>query len=368
MKRRELVKNLAIGGATTGAVAANSRTLLAQSPTQPAQPRIEWRMATSWPESMDILFGTVKFFCDRVSELTNGRFTITPFPAGGIAPPLEILNVVQAGTIECGHTAAYYYVAKNPAFAFATVVPFGLNTYQHLAWMQSGGGLEITRKLYADFNTINFLIVNTGIQMGGWFKKEVKTVADLKGLKMRMPGLGGQVMKQLGVKSQNLPPAEIVPALERGGVDAAEWTNPYEDEKLGINKVAPFCYYPGWHEPGTNYELIINRNAWERLPKAYQEAIQSAAMEAHLLAIARYDAGNRSALQRLISSGTKFVPFSREILVAAQKATFELYEEKATESKSFKDVYMQWNDFRQKIYAWNRVNELSFAEFVLPQA
>ena len=367
MKRREIVKNLAIGGATTGAVVASSKTLLAQSP-QPAQPRIEWRMATSWLESLDILFGAVKFFCNRVSELTNGRFTITPFPAGGIAPPLEILDVVQAGTSECGHTAAYYYVDKNPAFAFATVVPFGLNVYQHLVWIQSGGGLEITRKLYADFNTINFLMVNTGIQMGGWFKKEVKTLADMKGLKMRIPGLGGQVMKRLGVKAQNLPPAEIIPALERGGIDAAEWTTPYEDEKLNLNKAAPFYYYPGWHEPGTNYELIINRNAWERLPKEYQEAIQSAAMETHLVAIARYDAGNRLAMQRLLSSGTKFVPYSREILEGARKAAFELYEERASESKSFKEVYEQWSDFRQKIHAWNRVNELSFADFVLSQA
>ena len=366
MKRRKLVKNLAISGATTSAVVA-SRTVLAQSPPQPAQPRTEWQMATSWPESLDIIFGGVKFFCDRVSKLTNGRFTITPFPAGGIAPPLEILDVVQAGTAECGHTAAYYYVDKNPAFAFASAVPFGLNVYQHLVWIQSGGGMEVTRKLYADFNTINFLCVNTGMQMGGWYKKEVKTLADLKGLKMRMPGLGGQVMKGLGVKAQNLPPAEIVPALERGGIDAAEWTNPYEDEKLGINKVAPFCYYPGWHEPGTNYEVIVNRNAWQRLPKVYQEAIQAAAMEAHLMVIAQYDANNRSALQRLISSGTKFTPYSREILEAARIAAFELYEAKASESKGFKEAYVPWKAFRQKIYAWNRVNELSFAEFVLPQ-
>ncbi|GAB4383755.1 MAG: TRAP transporter substrate-binding protein [Elainellaceae cyanobacterium] len=322
-------------------------------------------MATSWPESLDIVFGTAQLICDRVRELTNGNFTITSFPAGGIAPPLEILDTVQAGSAECGHTAGYYYTAKNPAFAFATSVPFGLSPSQHMAWLYGAGGLELTREIYADFNAINFPAGSTGNQMGGWFKRKVATLADLRGLKMRMPGLGGEVIQRLGVQVQNLPPNEILAALERDDIDAAEWVGPYEDEKLGLNQSAPYYYYPGWHEPGTTYELIVNQTVWNQLPPGYQQALQTAASEAHLMMLSRYEAVNREALQRLVSSGTELTAYSDEIIGGAQKAAVDLYEEFASQEPSFRKLYQHWDAFRKGIYQWNRVNEQSFTSLTI---
>lgn len=366
MKRRQLISRMAIGATTAGTLAACSRQDQVFSPTvqQVAQPRIGWRMATSWPESLNIVFGTAKLICDRVSQLTNGSFAITAFPAGGIAPPVEILDTVQAGSAECGHTAGYYYTAKNPALAFATSVPFGLTPNQHLAWTYSGGGLDLLREIYADFNTINFPAGSTGNQMGGWFKRKVSSPADLKNLKIRMPGLGGEVMKRLGAQVQTLPPDEILAALERGSVDAAEWVGPYEDEKLGLHKSAPYYYYPGWHEPGTTYELLVNLTAWNQLPKDYQQALRTATSEAHLTMLSQYDAANREALQRLISGGTELTAYSSEIIGSARQEAFELYEEFANQDAGFQKVYDQWNAFRKGIYQWNRINEQSFADLI----
>jgi TRAP-type mannitol/chloroaromatic compound transport system substrate-binding protein len=363
------MRQMAIGAATAGTLAACSRQdqFFSSNVQQVSQPRVEWRMATSWPESLNIVFGTTKLICERVSDLTNGNFAITAFPAGGIAPPLEILDTVQAGSAECGHTAGYYYTDKNPALAFATSVPFGLTPNQHIAWMYSGGGLELTRELYADFNTINFPAGSTGNQMGGWFKRRVSSLAELKNLRLRMPGLGGEVMKRLGVQVQTLPPDEILAALERGSIDAAEWVGPYEDEKLGLQKSAPYYYYPGWHEPGTTYELLVNQTAWNQLPREYQQALQAATAEAHLTMLSRYDAENREALQRLLNEGTQLVAYSKTIIDAARKETFELYQEFSGQDSSFQKVYSQWNAFRKGIYQWNQVNEQSFAELLFSE-
>lgn len=369
MKRRKLVGLFAAGTASAGALAACSRQTQfpGASIAQVNQPRVEWRMATSWPESLDVVYGNAKLICDRVSEMTNGNFSITPFPAGGIAPALEILETIQAGDVECGHTAGYYYTAKNPALAFATSVPFGLNPAQHQAWLHSGGGLELIRELYAEFNTINFPAGSTGNQMGGWFKRKISSPSELEGLKMRIPGLGGQVMQRLGVEVQNLPPAEIAPALERGDIDAAEWVGPYEDERLGLHKAAQFYFYPGWHEPGTTYELLVNQTAWERLPTEYQQALATASFEAHAKMLSRYDAVNNQALQRLINGGTQLTPYSEAILDRAYQAARELLEELAGGNPSFRKVYNAWNQFRLRIYAWNSVNERSFANYVFTQ-
>lgn len=365
MKRRRLLSQVAVGALSAGTMAACSRSskFLSSSDQQTNRPQLEWRMATSWPESLDVVFGITKLICDRVNQLTQGSFVITSFPAGGIAPPLEILDTVQAGTAECGHTAGFYYTAKNPAFAFATTVPFGLNPSQHMAWLYGDGGLELLRKLYADFNVINFPAGSTGNQMGGWFKKKVQSLAELKDLKMRIPGLGGKVMQRLGVNTQNLPPAEIATALERGNIDAAEWVGPYEDEKLDLNKVARFYYYPGWHEPCTTYEMIVNLSAWNGLPQEYKEALAVASFEAQTMMLSRYEALNRQALQRLVKGGTELVAYSPEILNGAEKAAYGLYEEYASQDASFREIYNQWNSFRSGIYEWNRVNDLSFANF-----
>ncbi len=367
MKRRQLISQIALGGATAGTLGAcSSRAqFFGADVQQVSRPRVEWRMATSWPETLDVVFGTVQLMCDRISELTNGNFSITPFPAGGIAPPLEILDTIQSGTAECGHTAGYYYLSKNSAFGFATSVPFGLNPSQHLAWLYGGGGLELIRELYADYNAINFPAGSTGNQMGGWFKNRVQSLSEFNGLKMRMPGLGGQVIERLGGVVQNLPPNEIPLALERNDIDAAEWVGPYEDEKLGLNQAAQYYYYPGWHEPGTTYELLINTSSWDQLPSDYQYAVQLAAAEAHMMMLSKYDAVNREALQRLVSTGTELTLYTQEIISGAQTATFDLYQEFASQDATFRRVFEHWNAFREGIYQWNRVNEQSFAQFVL---
>ena len=362
MKRRKLINHAALGAATA-ALAACSPTATKPQSSSSDLPTVKWKMATSWPKSLDTIFGGAQTICDRVAAMTGGRFTITPYAAGEIVPGLQVLDAVQAGTVECGHSASYYYIGKNPALGFGTAVPFGLNAQQQNAWLYHGGGIDAMNKIYADFNVISFPAGNTGVQMGGWFKREINTVGDLNGLKMRIPGLGGKVMAKLGVNVQVLPGGEIYLALERGAIDAAEFVGPYDDEKLGLQTAAQYYYYPGWWEPGTTLEAEVNLNAWNKLPKEYQEIFKTAAYEANISMLARYDALNGQALARLIAGGTQLRAYSQEIMEAAQKQSFDLYEESASADATFKEVYQQWRQFREQVYSWNKINELSFATF-----
>lgn len=364
MKRRKFFGKAAIGAVSVTALGACTKATTTSGTTS-ALPSIRWRMATSWPKSLETIYGGADTICKRIREMTNGRFTITPFAAGEIVPGLQVLDAVQAGTVECGHTASYYYIGKNPALGFGTAVPFGLSAQQQNAWLYHGGGLEAMQKIYSNFNVINFPAGNTGVQMGGWFKREIKSLADLKGLKMRIPGLGGEVMARLGVNVQVLPGGEIYLALDRGAIDAAEWVGPYDDEKLGLNKAAQFYYYPGWWEPGPTLEVMINKTAWTKLPKEYQEIFKTAAYEANINMLAQYDALNGAALGRLVAGGTKLTPYSKEIMEAAKIAAFDFYEENAAKDATFKQVYEQWKTFRSQIYKWNAINEFSFANFAI---
>jgi TRAP-type mannitol/chloroaromatic compound transport system substrate-binding protein len=362
MKRRQIINTGAIATATAVLTTACAKKTTSTA-TQGSLPKVRWRMATSWTKTLGTYIGA-DTISKRVKEMSGGRFTITPFVAGEIVPGLQVLDAVQAGTVECGHTASYYYIGKNPALAFCTAVPFGFNAQQQNAWLYQGGGLEALQKIYSDFNIINFPAGNTGVQMGGWFKKEIKTVSDLNGLKMRIPGLGGQVMSRLGVNVQVLPGGEIYLALDRGAIDAAEWVGPYDDEKLGLNKAAQFYYYPGWWEPGPTLDVLVNVNAWNKLPKEYQEIFKTAAVEANVNMFTKYDALNGEAMTRLVAGGTKLTPYSQEIMQAAQKASFDIYEENASKDATFKQIYEGWKKFRQEIYTWNKTNELSYANFV----
>lgn len=361
IKRRQILNTAAIAAGTAVTLAACGRTQTAAN-IQTTQPNIRWRMATSWTKSL-IIFSGADVISRRVKEMTNGHFTITPFAAGEVVPGLQVMDAVQAGTVECGHTASYYYTGKNPALAFGTTVPFGLNAQQQNSWLYHGGGLETIQKIYSDFNIINFPAGNSGTQMGGWFKRQINTVADLQGLKMRIPGIGGQIMSRMGVNVQVLPAGEIFLALDRGAIDAAEWVGPYDDEKLGLHKAAQFYYYPGWSEPGPTLDILINRSAWNQLPPEYQAILKTAAYEANMNMLCEYDALNSQALARLTAGGTKLVPFSREIMQASQTASFDFLEENASQDKTFKEVYQQWKAFRQQVFDWNRVNELSYANF-----
>lgn len=364
MKRRQLLDRLAIAATTSTILVACDQTNNSPNVQANDLPNIKWRMVTSWPKSLDTIYGGAQTVCDRVAAMTGGRFTIEPYAAGEIVPGLEVLDAVQNGTVECGHTASYYYVGKNPALAFGCSLPFGLTAQQQNAWYYHGGGLQTMHELYSAFNVINFPAGNTGTQMGGWFKKEVKSLQDLKGLKMRIPGLGGKVMSRLGVNVQVLPGGEIYLALERGAIDAAEWVGPYDDQKLGLNKAASYYYYPGWWEPGPTLEVQVNKSQWDKLPIEYQEIFKTAAMEANLNMLSKYDALNREALKSLVDSGTKLKAYPPEILQAAQKASFDYYQEEASKSPTFKKIFDQWNQFRIEVSEWNKINELSFTSFV----
>jgi TRAP-type mannitol/chloroaromatic compound transport system substrate-binding protein len=365
MDRRKLLQTLGQGAGVVALTACSRKdATTAAGTTASALPAINWQMATSWPVSLDTIFGGAQVFADRVAAMTGGQFKISPRAAGEIAPGTEVLNVVSQGAVPCGHSAGYYYVGKSPAAAFGTSMPFGLNAQQQNAWLYDGGGLTLLQDLYAKkFNVIQFPCGNTGAQMGGWFRKEITSIADLKGLKMRIPGLGGKVMAKLGVTVQTLPGGEIFQALQTGAIDAAEWVGPYDDEKLGINRVAKYYYSPGWWEPGPTLELQINLNEWKKLPIVYQEIIKSAAAESNLTMLARYDARNNEALQRLKAAGVQLRTYSPEILAAAEKASFELYDEFAAQDGDFKTIYESWKGFRDRVYAWNNLNEASFANY-----
>ena len=360
MKRRKLLNYATTAAATSVAFNPIYSQVKAQS-----QPNIRWKLTTSWPTSLDTLYGAAKTVARRVKEMTNGRFIIQTFAAGEIVPGLQVMDAVQQGTVECGHTSSYYYIGKDPALAFATAVPFGLNAQQQNAWLYQGGGNEAINQVYSNFNIIAFPAGNTGVQMGGWFKREINTVADLQGLKMRIPGLGGEILSRLGVNVQVLPGGEIFLALERGAIDAAEFVGPYDDEKLGLNKAAKFYYYPGWWEAGPTLHLLVNLKAWNSLPLEYQNILQTAAIEANLECLAKYDVLNPPALQRLVEQGTQLREFSPEILKAAEEMSFELFKENASKSVSFKQIYESWQQFRESIYLWHSVSELGYSQFSL---
>jgi TRAP-type mannitol/chloroaromatic compound transport system substrate-binding protein len=365
-QRRRLLGAAAV--ATSAGVLASCRIRRADDvKAGSALPLVRWRMATSWPHSLDTIFGGAETISRRVREMSAGRFLIQPFAAGELVPGLEVLEAVQNGSVECGHTASYYYLGKNPALAFGTAVPFGLTAQQQNAWLYAGGGLEAIDRLYSDFGVRSFPAGNTGAQMGGWFKRPLEGLASLQGLKMRIPGLGGKVMAALGVNVQVLPGGEIFLALDRGAIDAAEWTGPYDDEKLGLNKAARYYYYPGWWEPGPTLTALVNLQAWSRLPSEYQAMFAAASQEANGLMLSRYDALNATVLQRLIKGGTQLKFYGEPILQAAREATDQILADSAGDA-TFKRVYEQWRTFRQDVFAWNRVNEFSYARFAFGEA
>jgi TRAP-type mannitol/chloroaromatic compound transport system substrate-binding protein len=356
MERRSFLKKAAVG-ASVGAIAVPA---LAQT-----QPTINWRLASSFPKSLDTIFGAAETFSKRVAQLTGGKFNIRVFAGGEIVPALQVMDAVQAGTVEMGHTASYYFFGKDPTFAFDCAVPFGLNSRQQTAWFDQGGGRDLLREFFKDYGIVNFMGGNTGTQMGGWFRKEVKTIADLNGLKMRIGGFAGRVMQRLGLVPQQIAGGDIYPALEKGTIDAAEWVGPYDDEKLGFNKVAPFYYTPGWWEAGPQLSFYVGAKEWEKLPKEYQAAIEAASYEAHVVMQAEYDAKNPAALARLLKNGVKLRPFSKEIMDACYKAATEVMDEEAAKNAKFKKIYEPWKRFRQDENQWFSVAEAPMQNFMI---
>ena len=361
MQRRQLIQAAGLAGGAGLLSACRIRRIDGASTSE--LPSVRWRMATSWPHALDTLYGGAQTIAEQVGVMSGGRFTIEPYAAGEIVPGLQVLDAVQNGAVECGHTASYYYVGKNPALAFGTAVPFGLTPQQQNTWLYEGGGNEALDRIYSDFGVRSFPAGNTGPQMGGWFKRELDGPASLKGLKMRIPGLGGKVMAAMGVNVQVLPGGEIYLALERGAIDAAEFTGPYDDEKLGLPKAARFYYYPGWWEPGPTLTALVNQQAWAKLPKAYQEMFRSACQSANLLMLSRYDRLNAVALERLRQGNTQVEFYGDAILKEAQSATADLLADSARADVGFASLYSAWKDFRQVARGWNQVTELSYSRF-----
>ncbi|HEX6978328.1 MAG TPA: TRAP transporter substrate-binding protein [Alphaproteobacteria bacterium] len=355
MKRRSFLKSAGVGLAAS-TIAAPA---IAQS-----QPEIRWRCASSFPKSLDTIYGAAEVIARRVAAATNNKFQIRVFAAGEIVPGLQVLDAVQAGTVECGHTASYYYVGKDPTFAFDTALPFGLNARQQNAWMYHGGGLELMREFFKDYSVYNIPAGNTGTQMGGWYRKEIKTLKDLEGLKMRIGGFAGQVVSKLGVVPTQIAGGDIYPSLEKGTIDAAEWVGPYDDEKLGFQKVAKYYYYPGWWEGGPQLSLLVNIQQWNALTPEYKAIVEAACAEANVWMVAKYDAQNPAALRRLVAGGAQLRPFSREIMQACLKAANEVYEETAANNPKFKKIYDSWKPFRDEQVLWFRVAENTFDNFM----
>ena len=360
VKRRSFLKKAGVGLAAGSAIAAPG-IVKAQAPA--GLPSITWRLAASWPKSLDTLYGGAEFMAKRVGEITDGKFQIRTFAAGEIVPALQVLDAVQAGTVEMGHTASYYYFGKDPAFSLATAVCFGMNARQQHAWWHFGGGSEAMAPLFKDYGCVALLAGNTTCQMGGWYRKEIKTVADLKGLKMRIGGMAGLILAKMGVVPQQLGAPDIYPALEKGTIDAAEWVGPYDDEKLGFNKVAKYYYYPGFWEGGPMLMSLVNDKKWAELPKSYQAALQAACGETTTWMMAKYDAQNPPALRRLVASGTILKPFPRPVMEAAEKASYEVYEEMSAKSAHFKRIYGDWKKFRDEQFLWFRVAESSYDNY-----
>ncbi len=358
MKRRQFLKSAGLGLATT-AVAAPA---IAQS-----SPEIKWRLTSSFPKSLDTIYGGAEQFSKAVAEATDNKFQIQVFAPGEIVPGLQALDAVQNNTVEMAHTSSYYYVGKDPTFAWATAMPFGMNTRQLNAWMYHGGGLELMNQFYAKFNVTALPGGNTGCQMGGWFRKEIKTVADLSGLKMRIAGLAGQVLSKLGVIPQQIAGGDIYPALEKGTIDAAEWVGPYDDEKLGFVKVAPYYYYPGWWEGGAMLHYYINNAKWAELPKTYQSIVKTAAAMTNVDMMAKYDANNPAAIKRLVQNGAQLRPFSQDIMEASWKATNEVYADLIAKNPEFKKIHDAYIPFRNDQYLWTQIADFAYDSFLVRQ-
>jgi TRAP-type mannitol/chloroaromatic compound transport system substrate-binding protein len=357
MDRRVALKNAGIAGVLAAGIA----------PAVHAQAAVRWRLSSSFPKALDTIHGAANVFADAVKKMSGGKFEISVHAAGEITPAFGVVDAVQQGSVEMSHTAPYYFFGKNEAFALGCAVPFGLNSRQMSAWMLEGNGMKLMREFYAGYNIINFVGGNTGAQMGGWYRKEIKSVADVKGLKMRIGGFAGKVFERIGGVPQNIPGGEIYSALEKGTIDAAEWVGPYDDQKLGFNKVAPFYYYPGWWEGGPQLDFFINDKAFNALSAENKAIVEAAAALAASDMQAKYDGKNPTALKQLVGAGTKLRPFSNDVMAAAFKESQALYSELSAKNPQWAKIYGDYSKFRADSNLWFRFTEARFDSFMQSQ-
>ena len=362
MNRRNFFKKASAAG--LGAAAA---TTLAAPAIAQENPKITWRMTSSFSKSLDILFAASEDIAKSVSEATDGNFTIQTFAAGEIVPGLQALDAVASDTVEMAHTCSYYYIGKDKAFALGTAVPFGLNARMMNSWLSIGGGTDMLNEFYANYGVYALPAGNTGAQMGGWYRKEIKTIDDMKGLKMRIAGIAGDVMAKVGVTPQQIAGPDVYAALEKGTIDATEFVGPYDDMKLGFQKVAKFYYYPAWWEGGPTVHAFFNKAKFEGLPKSYQRILKDACANTNANMLARYDAKNAAALRELVSQGVQLRPFSSEILDACFKANQEVMAGLTASNANFKKLYDSQETFKKDAYLWAQVAEYGFDTYMMIQ-
>jgi len=355
MDRRSAIKTAGLAGV----IASLSAPAIVH-----AQANVRWRLASSFPKSLDTLYGSSEIFAKHVSDMTGGKFVISAHAAGELVPAFGVVDAVQNETIECASTAAYYFFGKDDVFALGCAIPFGMNTRQINAWMYEGNGMKLTREFYAGYNIINFPMGNTGAQMGGWFRKEIKSMADFKGSKFRVGGFAGKVIERMGGVPQNIPGGEIYQALEKGTIDAAEWVGPYDDEKLGFYKVAPYYAYPGWWEGGPLIDLFVNQKAYAALTPEYRAIVAAAAGMAQHEMLAKYDALNPAALKRLVAGGTKLFRFPKDLMELAFKESMALYSELGDKNPAWKKIYADYSEFRRNENIWFRFAESAYDDFM----
>lgn len=355
MKRREFLKNAGLG--TAAAVAATA----IGAPNVIAQKTYNWKMVTTWPPNLPVLQTGAERFAKRIAEVTENRIKIQVFAAGELVPALNVFDAVSAGTVEVGSGAAYYWAGKVPAGQWFSAVPFGFNSQGINSWFYGGGGLELWEETYAPFNVVPRPQGNTGVQMGGWFRKEMNTIEDFKGLKMRIPGLGGKVVAKAGGTVVLLPAGELFTSLERGVIDALEWVGPLHDLRMGFYKAAKYYYYPGWHEPGTCLEVIFNKKIYDGLPKDLQAAIDAVAMETNLWSLSQFEAGNGQALQELISKhNVNLMSFSEPLMSDLRKMAQEVLEEEASKDAQSRKVHEAYKKFKEQVGKWGTVADAAY--------
>ncbi len=357
MHRRSLLKRAGLAGVAVAAAA----------PAVHAQPAVRWRLVSSFPQSLDTIYGAAQVFAQKARQLSGGRFDVSVHAAGELMPAFAVVDGVRRGKVEAAHTAPYYFYEKDVTFAIGGAIPFGLNSRQMSAWTFEGNGLKLMREFYALYDIVNFPCGNTGAQMGGWMRKEIRSSSDLRGLKFRIGGFAGMVLERIGGAPLNIPGGDIYNALEKGTIDAAEWIGPYDDRKLGLHKVAPYYYYPGWWEGGLQLDLYVNRKAYLALPADLREVVAAAATIAHVETQAKYDARNPAALKQLVAAGAKLRPFPADVMTEAFKQSIALYDELGRQNENWRRIYSDFAKFRSEQNLWFRFTEATFDRFMQSQ-
>jgi TRAP-type mannitol/chloroaromatic compound transport system substrate-binding protein len=362
MNRRQFFRQASSAGLGAAAATALAAPAIAQE-----NPKITWRMTSSFTKNTDILFSACTDIATSVAEATDGNFTIHTFAAGEVVPGLQAADAVSNGTVEMAHTCCYYYIGKDPTFALGTAIPFGLNARQTNSWFSVGGGTDLLNEFLAGYNLHALPAGNTGAQMGGWFRKEINTVDDLKGLKMRIAGLAGQVMQKLGVTPQQIAGGDVYAALEKGTIDATEFVGPYDDQKLGFVKVAKYYYYPAWWEGGPAVHAFFNLEKFNGLPKSYQRILKDACANANANMLARYDASNAKALRQLVGEGAVLKAFNQQILDASYAAAQETYADLTAKNPAFKKIYDSQQAFKKDAYLWAQIADYTYDTYMMIQ-